>query len=84
MVAVGSFGHFQASKSGVHKGGWNRPLVKAGFVATRISVSYTALLFSSLGDCLCMRLQTFLHFHVDHVCFNHFRLRISILKLLEP
>ncbi|KAL6187744.1 hypothetical protein ACLB2K_039139 [Fragaria x ananassa] len=34
-----SFGHFQASKSGVHKGGWNRPLVKAGFVATRISVT---------------------------------------------
>ncbi|KAM5567293.1 isopentenyl phosphate kinase [Rosa sericea] len=36
---AGSFGHFQASKSGVHKGGWNRPLVKAGFVATRISVT---------------------------------------------
>lgn len=34
----GSFGHFQASKSGVHKGGLNQPLVKAGFVATRISV----------------------------------------------
>jgi len=38
MVAVGSFGHFQASKSGVHKGGLDQPLVKAGFVATRISV----------------------------------------------
>lgn len=35
---AGSFGHFQASKSGVHKGGLNQPLVKAGFVATRISV----------------------------------------------
>ncbi|CAL5430876.1 unnamed protein product [Camellia sinensis] len=35
---AGSFGHFQASKSGVHKGGLNRLLVKAGFVATRISV----------------------------------------------
>lgn len=34
----GSFAHFQASKSGVHKGGLNQPLVKAGFVATRISV----------------------------------------------
>ncbi|KAJ0717882.1 putative isopentenyl phosphate kinase [Helianthus annuus] len=34
-----SFGHFQASKSGVHKGGLNQPLVKAGFVATRISVT---------------------------------------------
>ncbi|XP_070055844.1 isopentenyl phosphate kinase isoform X3 [Nicotiana tomentosiformis] len=34
---AGSFGHFQASKSGVHKGGLSRPLVKAGFVATRIS-----------------------------------------------
>ncbi|XP_057494047.1 isopentenyl phosphate kinase [Actinidia eriantha] len=36
---AGSFGHFQASKSGVHKGSLNRPLVKAGFVATRISVT---------------------------------------------
>ncbi|KAJ8760850.1 hypothetical protein K2173_021888 [Erythroxylum novogranatense] len=36
---AGSFGHFQASKSGVHKGGVNQPLVKAGFVATRISVT---------------------------------------------
>lgn len=35
----GSFGHFQASKSGVHKGQLNKPLVKGGFVATRISVS---------------------------------------------
>ncbi|KAL8527339.1 hypothetical protein ACS0TY_005270 [Phlomoides rotata] len=34
-----SFGHFQASKSGVHKGGLSRPLVKSGFVATRISVT---------------------------------------------
>ncbi|XP_055801326.1 isopentenyl phosphate kinase [Solanum dulcamara] len=36
---AGSFGHFQASKSGVHKGGLSEPLVKAGFVATRISVT---------------------------------------------
>ncbi|XP_076889835.1 isopentenyl phosphate kinase-like [Bidens hawaiensis] len=36
---AGSFGHFQASKSGVHKGGLDQPLVKAGFVATRISVT---------------------------------------------
>ncbi|GAB4840072.1 hypothetical protein Ancab_020781 [Ancistrocladus abbreviatus] len=36
---AGSFGHFQASKSGVHNGGLNQPLVKAGFVATRISVT---------------------------------------------
>ncbi|XP_010938803.1 isopentenyl phosphate kinase isoform X2 [Elaeis guineensis] len=36
---AGSFGHFQASRSGVHKGGLNLPLVKAGFVATRISVT---------------------------------------------
>ncbi|CAK7326149.1 unnamed protein product [Dovyalis caffra] len=36
---AGSFGHFQASKSGVHKGGLNQTLVKAGFVATRISVT---------------------------------------------
>ncbi|KAK9276019.1 hypothetical protein L1049_005550 [Liquidambar formosana] len=36
---AGSFGHFQASKSGVHKGGLNQQLVKAGFVATRISVT---------------------------------------------
>ncbi|KAF8399543.1 hypothetical protein HHK36_015410 [Tetracentron sinense] len=36
---AGSFGHFQASRSGVHRGGLNLPLVKAGFVATRISVT---------------------------------------------
>lgn len=36
---AGSFGHFQASRSGVHKGGWHLPVVKAGFVATRISVT---------------------------------------------
>ncbi|THU45108.1 hypothetical protein C4D60_Mb02t14390 [Musa balbisiana] len=36
---AGSFGHFQASSSGVHKGGLHLPLVKAGFVATRISVT---------------------------------------------
>ncbi|GAA0153536.1 amino acid kinase [Lithospermum erythrorhizon] len=36
---AGSFGHFQASKSGVHKGGLSRTLVKSGFVATRISVT---------------------------------------------
>ncbi|XP_010532643.1 PREDICTED: uncharacterized protein LOC104808621 [Tarenaya hassleriana] len=36
---AGSFGHFQASKSGVHKGGIEKPVVKAGFVATRISVT---------------------------------------------
>lgn len=40
LLASGSFGHFQASKSGVHKGGLNQPLVKAGFVATRISVRF--------------------------------------------
>ncbi|KAI4314115.1 hypothetical protein L6164_027051 [Bauhinia variegata] len=36
---AGSFGHFQASKSGVHKGQLQKPLVKGGFVATRISVT---------------------------------------------
>ncbi|KAL7091328.1 hypothetical protein ACP275_12G098700 [Erythranthe tilingii] len=36
---AGSFGHFQASKSGVHKGGLNKSLVKSGFIATRISVT---------------------------------------------
>lgn len=48
MVASGSFGHFQASKSGVHKGGLTQPLVKAGFVATRISVrcAHSVLVFS--------------------------------------
>ncbi|KAJ4711416.1 glutamate 5-kinase [Melia azedarach] len=35
---AGSFGHFHASKSGVLKGGLDQPLVKAGLVATRISV----------------------------------------------
>lgn len=41
LLTSGSFGHFQASKSGVHKGGLSQPLVKAGFVATRISVSFS-------------------------------------------
>ncbi|XP_042498898.1 isopentenyl phosphate kinase-like [Macadamia integrifolia] len=36
---AGSFGHFQASRSGVHKGRLHLPLVMAGFVATRISVT---------------------------------------------
>ncbi|EPS59219.1 hypothetical protein M569_15590, partial [Genlisea aurea] len=36
---AGSFGHHQASISGVHKGGLSRPLVMSGFVATRISVT---------------------------------------------
>ncbi|XP_059074342.1 isopentenyl phosphate kinase isoform X2 [Cryptomeria japonica] len=36
---AGSFGHFQASKSGVHKGGLPLSIVTAGFVATRISVT---------------------------------------------
>lgn len=39
---LGSFGHFQASRSGVHKGGLEKPIVKAGFVATRISVSLSS------------------------------------------
>lgn len=49
MVASGSFGHFQASESRVHRGGLAQPLVKAGFVATRISVrcaAYSVLVFS--------------------------------------
>lgn len=36
---AGSFGHFQASRSSVHKGGLETTLGKAGFVATRISVT---------------------------------------------
>lgn len=40
---AGSFGHFQASKSGVHKGGLPSPAVTAGFVATRISVTFLNL-----------------------------------------
>ncbi|KAH7277503.1 hypothetical protein KP509_39G054500 [Ceratopteris richardii] len=36
---AGSFGHFQASRSNVHKGGLETALGKAGFVATRISVT---------------------------------------------
>ncbi|XP_031490197.1 isopentenyl phosphate kinase isoform X2 [Nymphaea colorata] len=36
---AGSFGHFQASRAGVHRGGLHLPLVTAGFVATRISVT---------------------------------------------
>ncbi|CAM6008591.1 unnamed protein product [Sphagnum balticum] len=36
---AGSFGHFQASRSGVQRGDLNSPLVKAGLVATRISVT---------------------------------------------
>lgn len=45
---VGSFGHFQASRSGVHKGSLHLPLVKAGFVATRISVRLIVTAFISL------------------------------------
>jgi len=41
-LSLGSFGHFQASRSGVHKGGLEKPIVKAGFVATRISVRLLA------------------------------------------
>lgn len=41
-MSLGSFGHFQASRSGVHKGGLEKPIVKAGFVATRISVRQLA------------------------------------------
>lgn len=36
---AGSFGHFQASRSSVHRGGLETTLGKAGFVATRISVT---------------------------------------------
>jgi isopentenyl phosphate kinase len=39
VTGAGSYGHFQASKAGVNKGDLKNPLVKAGFVATRISVS---------------------------------------------
>lgn len=45
LLASGSFGHFQASKSGVHKGGLHKLLVRAGFVATRISVRMFLLYF---------------------------------------
>ncbi|XP_025804365.1 isopentenyl phosphate kinase-like [Panicum hallii] len=38
-LGVWSFGHFPASRSGVHKGGLHWTLVKASFVATRISVT---------------------------------------------
>lgn len=48
IFCTGSFGHFQASKSGVHKGGLSQPLVKAGFVATRISVRYNTFVTSDL------------------------------------
>lgn len=47
---LGSFGHFQASKSGVHKGGLDQSIVKAGFVATRISVRWTDFLYSLFLD----------------------------------
>lgn len=50
VVLSGSFGHFQASKSGVHKGGLSQPLVKAGFVATRISVRL--IMIFPLIECL--------------------------------
>lgn len=85
MLVLGSFGHFQASKSGVHKGGLHQPLVKAGFVATRISVRLYCL--------------SFCFYHVDYFftdlcekvdlcifcfCLLCFRLQLSILKLLEP
>ncbi|XP_049931354.1 isopentenyl phosphate kinase isoform X3 [Nymphaea colorata] len=42
---AGSFGHFQASRAGVHRGGLHLPLVTAGFVATRISKVFHLLEF---------------------------------------
>ena len=65
---LGSFGHFQASKSGVHKGGLDQSLVKAGFVATRISVRWTDFLYLLFLDFLFLSFwfqqlcRTFLHF----------------------
>lgn len=60
FLPSGSFGHFQASKSGVHKGGLNKPLVKAGFVATRISVRLIFCL-SPLILCQIREYQTFIY-----------------------
>lgn len=82
VAASGSFGHFQASKSGVHKGGLYQPLVKAGFVATRISVRLCLVDRFTSMDFAFVSFGLFLHFHV-HVYFNYFRLQSSILKLLE-
>lgn len=60
MIGAGSYGHFQASKSGVNKGDLKNPLVKAGFVATRISVS--ARLFDILVTFLRLDLKRILCF----------------------
>ncbi|TXG56573.1 hypothetical protein EZV62_017886 [Acer yangbiense] len=84
---AGSFGHFQASKSGVHKGGMDQPLVKAGFVATRISVTTLNLeivralarvwsfSFSSLlgrfSFLLCQPYNSSLSLEVDHSALTY-------------
>lgn len=61
--SLGSFGHFQASRSGVHKGGLEKPIVKAGFVATRISVRLSTkkpiLLYELLWSCCCSDVSFF-------------------------
>ncbi|KAK9119054.1 hypothetical protein Scep_017147 [Stephania cephalantha] len=62
---AGSFGHFQASRSGVHKGGLQLiPIVKAGFVATRISISYLlpeTLAWAGLVVSVCIYLIPLAH-----------------------
>lgn len=67
IVVSGSFGHFQASKSGVHKGGLSRPLVKSGFVATRISVKTLNFPSNSaiLESCYILLLLFLAHYFED-------------------
>ncbi|XP_074567122.1 isopentenyl phosphate kinase-like [Curcuma longa] len=64
---AGSFGHFQASTSGVHRGGLHLPLVKAGFVATRISVTSLNL---EIVRALARGMPFFLNAEL-HVLCNH-------------
>lgn len=72
MLRAGSYGHFQASKSGVNKGDLKNPLVKAGFVATRISVSFSSHLRSTLH---------FVSNSVYRAFFTHFFFNVQVSKL---
>ncbi|CAM8942187.1 unnamed protein product [Rhodiola kirilowii] len=83
---AGSFGHFQASQSGVHRGGMDQPLVKAGFVATRISVTTLNLEIVralategipsvgmspfSCGWSTCKRNLCRISLHFEHMCLQ--------------
>lgn len=71
LCFLGSFGHFQASQSGVHKGGLDQPLVKAGFVATRISVRSVTWNFRIMIYIFCTDQENdHMHMHPSELIFT--------------